>query len=84
MAAGLPIIASAVAGNRALVADNTNGFLFPVEDTTKLIRNSVLLAQDGKVRERLGEAGKQLVAAQYSAEREIDNYHQLYSSLISG
>ena len=84
MAAGLPIIASAVAGNRALVADNTNGFLFPVEDTTKLIRNSVLLAQDGKVRERLGEAGKQLVAAHYSAEREIDNYHQLYSSLISG
>jgi len=58
--------------------------LFPVEDTEELIKTSVLLAQDGKLRERLGEAGKQLVAAHYSAEREIDNYHQLYSSLISG
>ena len=84
MAAGLPIIASAVAGNRALVADNTNGFLFPVEDTKELIATSVVLAQDRKLRERLGEAGKQLVAANYSAEREIANYHQIYGRLLSG
>jgi glycosyltransferase involved in cell wall biosynthesis len=84
MAAGLPVIASAVAGNRALVADNTNGFLFPVADTTELIKNAVLLAQDQKLRERLGEAGKQLVAAHFSADREIDNYHQLYRRLLSG
>jgi glycosyltransferase involved in cell wall biosynthesis len=84
MAAGLPVIASAVAGNRALVADNTNGLLFPVEDTTELIKKSVLLAQDRTLRTRLGKAGKQLIAAHYSAEREMDNYHQLYSRLLSG
>jgi glycosyltransferase involved in cell wall biosynthesis len=84
MAAGLPVIASAVAGNRALIADNTNGFLFPVEDTKELIATSVVLAQDRKLRERLGEAGKQLVAANYSAEREIANYHQIYGRLLSG
>ena len=83
MAAGLPIVASAVAGNHALVVDNANGFLFPVEDIEVLIKTSVLLAQDRKLRERLGEAGKHRVAAHYSAEREIDNYHQLYSRLIS-
>jgi glycosyltransferase involved in cell wall biosynthesis len=84
MAAGLPVIASAVAGNRALIADDTNGFLFPVEDTKELIATSVVLAQDRKLRERLGEAGKQLVAANYSAEREIANYHQIYGRLLSG
>jgi glycosyltransferase involved in cell wall biosynthesis len=84
MAAGLPIVASAVAGNCALVTDNANGFLFPAEDTEGLIKTSVLLAQDRKLRERLGEAGKQMVAAHYSVEREIYNYHQLYTRLISG
>ena len=84
MAAGLPVIASAIAGNRALVADNINGFLFPAGNTPELIKKAVALAQDGTLRERLGAAGKQLVAAHYSAEREIDNYHQLYGRVFSG
>jgi glycosyltransferase involved in cell wall biosynthesis len=83
MAAGLPIIASDVAGNRALVADHTSGYLFPVEDEEALIKAAVVLAQDRKLRERFGGTGKQLVAAHYSTEREIDNYRQLYSRLIS-
>ena len=82
MAAGVPIIASAVAGNCALVRDNENGLLFSRDDSGELIRTAVRLSTDRLLRSKLGEAGRKMAAACYSAEQETEKYEHLYRSLI--
>ena len=82
MAAGVPIIASAVAGNCALVRDNENGLLFSGDDPRELIIAAVRLSTDRPLRSKLGEAGRKLAAARYSAEQEIEKYEHLYRSLF--
>ncbi|MCX5894925.1 MAG: glycosyltransferase [Proteobacteria bacterium] len=82
MAEGLPILASSVTGNQSLVREGENGLLFPLENREALISAAVRLAADASLRRRFGEAGKQIVAADYSVEKEIDNYHRLYNGLL--
>ncbi|MCX5904954.1 MAG: glycosyltransferase [Proteobacteria bacterium] len=82
MAAGLPVVASAVAGNCALVRDNENGLLFSGDDPRELIIAAVRLSMDRPLRSKLGHAGKKMVAAAYSAEQEIEKYEHLYRSLL--
>ena len=82
MAAGVPIIASAVAGNCALVRDNENGLLFSGDDSGELISAAVRLSMDRLLRSKLGEAGRKMAAARYSAEQETEKYEHLYRSLI--
>jgi glycosyltransferase involved in cell wall biosynthesis len=83
MAAGLPVIASNVAGNCALVRDNENGLLFAPEDTRELISAALRLARDTSLRSRLGDAGKKMATAGYSPEQEIEKYQRLYRSLLA-
>jgi glycosyltransferase involved in cell wall biosynthesis len=82
MAAGLPVVASAVAGNCALVRDNENGLLFSGDDPRELISAAVRLSMDRPLRSKLGHAGKKMVATAYSAEQEIERYEHLYRSLL--
>jgi glycosyltransferase involved in cell wall biosynthesis len=82
MAAGLPVIASAVAGNCALVRDGGNGLLFPLDDPQALIAVAVRLSTDQSLRSRLGAAGKQIAAEKFSAEQEIENHQHLYRMLL--
>jgi glycosyltransferase involved in cell wall biosynthesis len=83
MAAGLPVIASNTAGNRALVQDNENGLLFAPEDSRELISAAVRLSADRWLRSSLGDAGKKMAAACYSPEQEIEKYQLLYHRLIA-
>jgi glycosyltransferase involved in cell wall biosynthesis len=83
MVAGLPVIASNVAGNCALVRDNENGLLFTPEDTRELIKAALRLARDMSLRSRLGDAGKKMAAAVYSPKQEIEKYQRLYRSLLA-
>jgi len=82
MAAGLPVIASAVAGNRALVRDNENGLLFSRDDPGELINAVVRLSADSDLRARLGGEGRKIAAACYSVEQELEKYQRLYCSLL--
>jgi len=83
MAAGLPVIASNVTGNRALVRDNENGLLFAPGETAELTGAAVRLALDRSLRSMLGSAGKKIAAACHSPEQEIENYQRLYRSLLA-
>jgi glycosyltransferase involved in cell wall biosynthesis len=82
MAAGLPVIASAVAGNRALVRDNENGLLYSGDNPGEFINAAVRLAADNALRACLGAAGREKTAACFSVEQELENYQRLYRSLL--
>ncbi|HNR11855.1 MAG TPA: glycosyltransferase [Thermodesulfobacteriota bacterium] len=82
MAEGLPVIASAVSGNRVVVQENSTGLLFSLERQDQLQQAISLLAVDAPLRRRLGEAGRRYVRQHHSLEYEIQSYAALYDRLL--
>jgi glycosyltransferase involved in cell wall biosynthesis len=79
LALGRAVLASNIAGNRALVEDDVTGLLFgsPHELSVKAER----LARDARLRARLGHAGRALVEREFPPEREINGYRAVYRRL---
>ena len=69
MAAGLPAIASDIAGNRALVADDQSGLLVPPRDVRALSLAVVRLIEQPALRAALGSRARQDVQEKYSLEK---------------
>jgi glycosyltransferase involved in cell wall biosynthesis len=82
MAEGLPVLASDVTGNRALIAHEENGLLFTTGNKHALVHNAVRLARDRALREELGRRGLETVLKRHSIEHELDRYQTLYEGLI--
>jgi len=58
MAAGLPVVASAVGGIPEVVADKTTGFLVVPRDPEKLADALIRLIVDREAAKRMGQEGK--------------------------
>lgn len=58
MAAGCPVVASAVGGNPELVQDDRTGLLFPADDATALAACLARVAGDWALRARLSRQGR--------------------------
>jgi glycosyltransferase involved in cell wall biosynthesis len=82
MAAGLPVIASAVPGNTSLIRHGENGLFFAPGNMVELVEAVVRLAGESALRTRLGEAGRRIAEAGYPVDGELDGYCSLYASLL--
>jgi glycosyltransferase involved in cell wall biosynthesis len=82
MAAGLPLIATAVGEVPALVRDGETGILLPTGDPGALASAIVDLLRDREKRSRLGSAARQLVEKEYSAERMANEYLDIYKAAV--
>ena len=78
MAAGLPIVASAVGGIVELVDDHRTGLLVPPDDPISLARSVCRLMDDPVFAERLGEAARAEAQARYSFERMVEAFEFIY------
>jgi glycosyltransferase involved in cell wall biosynthesis len=78
-AAGVPVVASAVAGMHEVIADGRDGFLFPAGDPHALAAALARLIEDRGLAERL-RAGIQPVRTAAEAAAELVD---LYSGLIA-
>ena len=78
-AAGLPVIAAASEGPRALIADGENGLLVRVDDADALARAMLRLADDQDLRARLAAAGRAAHAAEYSEPRVVGLYRDFFA-----
>lgn len=65
MAAGCAIVASRIAGTPEVICDGENGLLVSPRDEAALAEKICLLLGDEKLRQQLGEAARQTVAARY-------------------
>lgn len=77
MAAGRPVVASAVSGIPEVVLDGTTGWLVPPEDPEALARALADLLGDPAEGERRGTAGQERVARDFSPERIAATWHEL-------
>lgn len=79
MSAQLPVVASAVGGVPELVVEGETGLLVPPGEAEALAAALSSLLADGKLRRRLGEAGRRRVEEQFDLERFRRAHLELYS-----
>ncbi len=82
MAAGLPVAATAVGGNREVVLDGETGYLVPPEDPQALARALLSLARDSERRREMGEAARLRVRRHFDVTAMLERYANLYHSLL--
>ena len=82
MAAGKPVIATAVSGIPEVVADGETGLLVPPGRPDALAQAILRLAEDPALAGRMGEAGRQRAARQFSTESFTQAVAQLYGHIL--
>lgn len=78
MAAGLPVVATAVGGVADVLDDGRCGLLVPPGDADALARAMTRLATDPVLRRELGCSGRRSVAARFRSERLVAEIARLY------
>jgi glycosyltransferase involved in cell wall biosynthesis len=82
MAAGLPVVATAVGGVAELVVDGTTGFVVPARDPARLTEAVVLLLNNPAVRPQLGAAGWRRVHERFTAGTQIPKIEAMFASML--
>lgn len=83
MAAGLPVVATAVGGVPEVVVDGVTGLLVPPRDPQALADAILRLLRDPELRQRMGEAGRARVIAHFSVEQMVRKTQALYDQLLA-
>ena len=83
MAAGLPVVATDIPGNRALVRHEQEGLLVPVRDATSLAAAIGRIFDSAAQGVQLGAAGRMRAAEEFSLENSARAHLELIESLTS-
>ena len=83
MGVGLPVIASRTGGLPELVEEGTTGILTEPGDAQGLADAIASLAADEEMRRRLGAAGRERVAREFTIEREVTSIAAVYERLLT-
>lgn len=82
MAAGLPVVGTNVEGIRDVIIPNVNGFLVEIDDIQGLKNSLFSLLRDDSLRRRMGEESRKIAWSNYSLNRVISEYQNLFLSLL--
>lgn len=80
MAAGLPMVVTDVGGNKEAVVDGETGIVVPPKSPVAL-GNAILAIANHPQRDGMGKKGRARVEANFSMERCVDAYEELYGQL---
>ena len=84
MAAGLPVVATDIAGNRRLVDDGREGLLVPPDNAPALSDALCRVLADRDLGARLGDAGRRRVGADFSLSTMVDRHVKLFEQIRAG
>jgi glycosyltransferase involved in cell wall biosynthesis len=84
MAAGRPLVAARLPAVAELVNDGATGFLVPPGDKGALARQTRLVLDDGRLAQKLGEAGRRHVIEEFNVSTMVQRHAQLYERLVGG
>jgi glycosyltransferase involved in cell wall biosynthesis len=82
MQAGVPVLATDIAGNRDLIVSGETGFLYRRGDLATLARRTQQLLNHRDLYVRFSAASRERVAEKFSLESMLSAHEQLYRSLI--
>ncbi|RMF69750.1 MAG: glycosyltransferase [Calditrichaeota bacterium] len=83
MATALPVVATSVDGTIELVQDGETGFLVPPEDPNALADKIGLLLSDEALRNEMGRKGRARVEREYSLEKQVSSFQELYEQYVN-
>lgn len=78
MASALPVVATDVGGNADLVTHGQTGFITPPADPQAMAQQLVALASNPWQAQRMGQAGRQRVLANFSMQAMVSTYQRVY------
>lgn len=81
MVHSVPVVASDVVGNRDLVTEGVNGFLYPLESPEQAALALVKLSEDPMLACRMGEQGRLRVEEHFSVVKMAADTADLYCSV---
>jgi glycosyltransferase involved in cell wall biosynthesis len=84
MAAGTPVVATAVAGNLDVVTDDRYGVLVPPENPSALADAVIGLLEDAGRAQALGESGRMRVREHFDIERMFAATAAIYDEALAG
>ena len=83
MGAGLPVIATRVAGIPEVIEHDVSGLLVPPGDKDQLSAALARVTSDAALRARLGEAARAFVRPRFGVDRYVASITDLYSDLLA-
>ncbi len=83
MGVGLPIIATDVTGNKDVVKNNVNGFLYDIDNPKEAAEHIIKIADNKELWKRFSDTSKDLANRNYSAERMADETFDLYNKILT-
>jgi colanic acid/amylovoran biosynthesis glycosyltransferase len=82
MACALPVVVTDVGGVREAVTDGVEGIVVPPRDPQALAAALERLRRDPALGRRMGEAGRRRVQAEFTLERQLDQFEDFYLRLV--
>lgn len=82
MAAGLPVVGTAVSGNVDLIVPEHNGLLSSPDDAAGMADNLERLIRDAALRARFGKMSHEAIQGSYALETVLDQLTTLYSEKL--
>jgi L-malate glycosyltransferase len=83
MAAGLPVVATDVGGNREAVMEGETGFIVPPKDPDVLADRLIRLLEDSSLAQRMGRAGRQRIELCFTLDRMVRETEEFYGEILS-
>ncbi len=80
---GIPAIASRIYGITDAVEDGITGILHPPTSDREITRAMLLLASDGSLRRRMGDAAREKVIREFSEARVTKAFADFYRDMLS-
>ena len=77
-----PVIANDTGGNLELVDDGKTGYLVPPFSSSDLVNKMEKLLKNKELRLSMGQQGKRRIIEEFSTEKMIGQYFELYQSLL--
>jgi glycosyltransferase involved in cell wall biosynthesis len=84
MAAGRPVVATDVGGNREAVSHGRTGWLVPPRDSAAMTAAILRILTDPSGARSMGAAGRARVLEEFQLNRMIDRYEATYQQLVTG
>ena len=83
MAAGLPVVATAVGGIPELIKNGHTGWLVPAGDSEALAGRLRVLLLNPEQRNAMGAAGRVRACEEFSTERMVATVSKIYDGLLA-
>ena len=82
MSLGIPVVSTNVGGVKELIRHNETGFLAPSNDLNGLVKYCSQLIKSSSLRKEIGEKGRSFINNNYSSEKMVDEFKQIFNNFI--